>query len=176
MRKPPVFTQVLQVAVVVRSLDEAVRRYADHWGIGPWKIYNNPPQHKYTHGNMVIRDRPAAYSHRIALCDIGTVNWELVEPLDDKSIYAEFLRQHGEGVQHVAFATPDVPAAIAFGKTRSPNGVGVLQAGTFARDAPGVRYSYLDSAPDLGIVSELFEVPEGWSFPEPDEIYPPIQR
>lgn len=169
MQRKPVFTNVLQVAVVVRNLDEAVRRYAEEYGIGPWKIYNNLKQHK----NMMIRDKPASYSMRIALCDIGTVNWELVEPLDEETIYAEFLRKHGEGVQHVAFATDHVPTAIEHGRRRSPAGIGVLQAGTFERNRPGVRYTYLDTEKDLGVVAELFEFPPGWELPTPDAIYPP---
>ncbi|WP_293256069.1 hypothetical protein [Palaeococcus sp. (in: euryarchaeotes)] len=32
----PIFTDVLQVAVVVKNLDETVRKYADEYGIGPW--------------------------------------------------------------------------------------------------------------------------------------------
>jgi hypothetical protein len=34
----PVFTDVLQVAVVVRDLEAAMRRYWEGYGIGPWQI------------------------------------------------------------------------------------------------------------------------------------------
>ena len=32
--------------------------------------------------------------------------WELIEPLDDDGIYARFPAEKGEGVHHVAVATP----------------------------------------------------------------------
>ena len=34
----PVLTDVLQVAVVVRDLDVAMRRYWDGYGVGPWHV------------------------------------------------------------------------------------------------------------------------------------------
>jgi 4-hydroxyphenylpyruvate dioxygenase-like putative hemolysin len=37
---------------------------------------------------------------------IGQVQLELLEPLDDESIYARFLAERGEGVHHIAVASP----------------------------------------------------------------------
>lgn len=34
----------------------------------------------------------------------GTIQW--IQPLNDGTAYADFLAQHGEGVQHVAFSVP----------------------------------------------------------------------
>ena len=39
----PVFTDVLQVAVVVRDLNAAMRRYRDGYGIGPWHVSRVQP-------------------------------------------------------------------------------------------------------------------------------------
>ena len=33
--------------------------------------------------------------------------WELIEPLDEEGIYARYLAEKGEGVHHVALATPN---------------------------------------------------------------------
>ncbi|WP_456398831.1 hypothetical protein, partial [Palaeococcus sp. (in: euryarchaeotes)] len=64
----PIFTDVLQVAVVVKNLDETVRKYADEYGIGPWAIYDFNPE---TVKDMIIRDKREDYAMRIALCNIG---------------------------------------------------------------------------------------------------------
>jgi len=157
--------------VVVRDLDRSVRRYADGYGIGPWKMWRFDESHK----DMVVRDKPARFSLRIALCDIGTVNWELIQPLDDRTIYAEFLRQHGEGVQHVCYATPDPDLAIDHAGKRSGTGTRVLQGGTLEHQGKRFRYTYLDTAADLGVVAEVWHVPPEWELPEPDEVYP-IER
>jgi hypothetical protein len=34
--REPVFTETLQVAIVVRDLEAAMRTYVDDFGIGPW--------------------------------------------------------------------------------------------------------------------------------------------
>jgi hypothetical protein len=38
MRKP-VFTETLQIAIVGRDLEAAMRTYVDDYGIGPWGIF-----------------------------------------------------------------------------------------------------------------------------------------
>ena len=41
--REPVFTETLQIAIVVRDLDAAMRTYVDEYGIGPWEIYEFNP-------------------------------------------------------------------------------------------------------------------------------------
>ena len=84
----PVFTDVLQVAVVVRDLDAAMRRYWDGYGIGPWQVYEFNPG---TVQHMTRDGQPAEFAMRLAPARLGGVFIELIEPLDDESIYAEFL-------------------------------------------------------------------------------------
>lgn len=38
---------------------------------------------------------------------LGGIEFHLMEPLDEHSMFAEFLRTKGEGVQHVAWAIPN---------------------------------------------------------------------
>src|SRR4051812_5589452 len=42
MRKPA-FTETMQIGIVVRDLDAAVRRYVDDYGIGPWQFHQFKP-------------------------------------------------------------------------------------------------------------------------------------
>jgi hypothetical protein len=37
--REPVFTETLQLGVVVRDLEATMRRYVDDYGIGPWEVY-----------------------------------------------------------------------------------------------------------------------------------------
>ena len=41
--REPVFTETLQVALVVRDLEESLRTYVEEYGIGPWEIYEFNP-------------------------------------------------------------------------------------------------------------------------------------
>ena len=41
--REPVFTETLQIALVVRDLDATMRTYVHEYGIGPWEIYEFNP-------------------------------------------------------------------------------------------------------------------------------------
>ena len=161
--KKPIFKSVLQVALVVKNLDETVRKYYDKYGIGPWKIYDFNPK---TVKNMIIRDKKEDYAMRIALCDTLGVQWELIEPKDEKSIYAEFLHTHGEGLHHVAFGVDDYEEAMKFFRSIEHN---ILQGGTWF----GLTYTYLTTEDDLKFIAEIYDMPSDFKWPKPDAVYPP---
>jgi methylmalonyl-CoA/ethylmalonyl-CoA epimerase len=151
--REPIFSGTLQVSVVVPDLDEAMRTYVEDYGIGPWHIYDFNP------GNvqgMHEAGRPVERSWRLALAQVGDVQWELVQPLDDDSVYARFLAEHGPGVHHGTLAE------------LGERGHEVLLGGTYN----GVTFSYLSTDRDLGVVTEIFDGAPGRD-QEPDAVYPP---
>jgi hypothetical protein len=156
------YNKVLQVAMVVKNCDEAVKLWADKYGIGPWNIYEFNPD---TVNDMIIRGEKVDYAMRLALCDIGGVQWELIEPKDDKSIYAEFLKEKGEGLHHCAFGVDNYAEAVKFYEDK---GLPVLQGGEWS----GLTYTYLDSQKDLNLICEIYDIAEGFDWPEPQDVYP----
>jgi methylmalonyl-CoA/ethylmalonyl-CoA epimerase len=158
----PIFKRVLQIAVVVKNLDEAMERYWEEYGIGPWDIYTFDPS---TVSDMTIRNQRVDYAMRLALTDIGGIQWELIEPLDEKSIYAEFLKEHGEGLHHVALAVDNYDEAMAFFQSK---GIGVLQGGTWH----GLTYTYLESESTLSFSAEIYDRPGDWESPTSEATYP----
>jgi Glyoxalase/Bleomycin resistance protein/Dioxygenase superfamily len=121
----PVFTETLQVALVVRDLDATMRTYVHEYGIGPWEIYEFNPD---TVSDMREDGQPVDRSWRLALSKVGQVQWELIEPLDDESIYARFLAEHGEGVHHVGVAVPSFEGTLA---SQDERGNGVVLGGEY---------------------------------------------
>ena len=90
----PAFTETVQLAIVVRDLDAAMRTYVHDYGIGPWEIYEFHP------GNVAdMREdgEPVERSWRLAIAYVGQVQWELIEPLDEESVYARFLAGRAAG-------------------------------------------------------------------------------
>ncbi len=87
------------VAIVVRSIDEALPRYRSLFGLEP-------------------EAEPIMFeSQAVRLCFLLTgpgpsARIELVEPIDRESGVARFLATHGEGVHHLCFATQDLPATL----------------------------------------------------------------
>jgi Glyoxalase/Bleomycin resistance protein/Dioxygenase superfamily len=159
--REPVFTDTLQVSVVVRDLEAAMRTYVEYYGIGPWEIYEFNPD---TVREMHERGRPVECSWRLALAGVGRLQWELIEPLDDRSIYARFLAEHGEGVHHVGVAVPDY--AVAIGELE-----GKGREVVFGGEYNGVTFAYLGTDGDLGVVTEIFSAPPGVD-QLPDARYP----
>jgi hypothetical protein len=138
-----------------------MRTYAHEYGIGPWEIYEFNPE---TVSELVKDGEPAECAWRLAVTMVGSVQWELIEPLDDRSMYAEFLATKGEGLHHVAVGVPDYAEALG---TLREKGRRVLQAGVYN----GVTFSYLSTDEDLGVITEIFDWPEGHT-QEPDAVYP----
>lgn len=88
------------VGIVVRSIDEALPRYAQLFGLTP----EREP--------FVF----AAQRVRLAFLPTGrapAASLELVEPVDDESGVARFLEWRGEGVHHVCFTSTDLVADLA---------------------------------------------------------------
>jgi hypothetical protein len=161
----PVFKSFLQVGLVVNNLNEAMKRYWEDLGIGPWAIYTMDSSNVK---NMRIRNQKVDYAMRVGFCTLGGMQWELIEPLDDQSIYAEFLKKHGPGLHHVAVTVEDYDQTIAFLRTR---GIDILQAGT-TKD--GMDFAYLDTQAVMSCITEIYKIPPQWKFPPPEEIYPSL--
>ncbi|GJG88863.1 hypothetical protein tb265_40440 [Gemmatimonadetes bacterium T265] len=147
----PAFTDTVQIGIVVRDLDATRRRYADAYGIGPWEL------HAFTPANapdLHEDGRPVARSWRLATAMVGRVMWELIEPLDGESVYARFLAEKGEGVHHIAVATPHFDALVA---AHAGRGEVPVLSGTFG----GVQVAYLPTDRTLGVLLEVFSGPAG---------------
>ncbi len=158
----PLFKKVMQVGLVVRDLDASVRRQWDEFGIGPWAIYEFDPARMK---NLTIRGKPVEHAMRMALAMIGDVMWELIQPLDDKSIYADFLAEHGEGIHHILFGVEDFDGGEAYLKSK---GHEVCQGGQVGE----VRYAYFDTTESLHTIAEIAALDEQEGLPPPDTTYP----
>jgi catechol 2,3-dioxygenase-like lactoylglutathione lyase family enzyme len=155
-----VFTETIQIAIVVRDLDAAMRRYVHDYGIGPWEIYGFDPA---SVADLREDDEPVERSWRLAITRVGQVQWELIEPLDEESVYARFLAEKGGGLHHVGVAVPDFDETVA---AQSERGNGVLLGGEYK----GIRFAYLDTVSDLGLVTEIFSAAPG-ADQQPDATY-----
>lgn len=164
MDSSPSVSKVIQIAMVVDDLDAAMQRYVDELGVGPWSVFLSD------HIDQSIRERPASVTFRIGLCDALPIQLELVEPLDDVSIYAEFLRDHGPGLHHLAFETSDDDPIIHApdGRRRPILCSGVAEG----EDGSALEYFYFDTREDLGYYVETYRIPPTWTRPAPDRVYP----
>ncbi|HVP62958.1 MAG TPA: VOC family protein [Myxococcaceae bacterium] len=169
-RRMPSFLErgVAQVALVVEDLDKAVEAYWHRFGIGPWHFYT---YEKPLLRRMTRHGAPSEYAMRVALANAGPTRIELIEQKSGDTVYAEFIRKHGYGVQHLGLVVDDMAAAI---REAEAAGYRVTMYGAgFGLDGDGA-YAYLDTEDDMGTTFELVERPKRRATPE--KIYPPPAR
>lgn len=156
---------IAQVAIVVKDLDETVEQYYRTFGIGPWTFFTYGPR---VLKRMTYHGRDVQHTFRIALTQAGPLRIELVEPVEGESIYADFIAEHGYGVQHFGVIVADMQAALA---QAAAAGIATIQEGAgFGLDGDGA-YAYLDTQEAYGITLELIERPKARI--APDKVYPP---
>jgi methylmalonyl-CoA/ethylmalonyl-CoA epimerase len=135
----------MQVAMVVRDMEAAMKRHWDVFKIGPWDIYEFTPQKVQ---NYTYRGKPATHTCLIGVTWSGDTQLELMQPLTGYSIYDEFLDKHGEGMHHIKLYYADCQKAVAdFTKRGYP----VIQSGRIDDD----EHYYLDTEKDYGYIIEL---------------------
>lgn len=148
-----------QIALVVRDLDAALA----HWtrvGIGPWRIYTFGP---HLLQRMTFRGREQPYAMRLALAAVGSLNYELIQPVQGPNTYEEFLTTRGEGLHHLGYYVDDIDAAIA---AMAAQGYPLLQSGHgLGLDGDGA-YAYFDTERDFGCVLEAIRRPSRMLPPE----------
>jgi methylmalonyl-CoA epimerase len=135
--KPP--GRIHHVAVVVRSLDDALPLYRDLLGLPLETILEVPTDHV-----------------RIAFLGVGESKVELVEPTDDTTGVARFLAKQGEGFHHVCFEVANLTEEL----TRlGIDGVELIDSAP-RRGAEG-PVAFLHPRACHGVLVELIEAPGG---------------
>jgi methylmalonyl-CoA/ethylmalonyl-CoA epimerase len=153
-----------QVGIIVPHLEQALERYTNLWGLGPWAGYTYGPA---TVPELTYRGAPGRYSMRLALAG-RSPQVELLQPLDGPSIYHEWLEAGGRGLHHVAVIVESLRAAIA---SMAGSGYDLLQSGYgYGLDGDG-GYAYFDTERDFNVVIEAIEQPSRRR--EPDFVWPP---
>jgi len=148
---PPILigASIDQVGIVVRDVQAMAETFYQTLGIGPFRLMEWPipgidPQSTY-HG------QPRSYRARLGFARAGAAQIELIEPLDDQSIWSDFLASHGPGLHHFRFTVANFDETVA-----------ALQAAGFKNIASGTgahvgsRWANFDTADLLeGIVIEV---------------------
>jgi len=161
MMQNPVLTETMQIGIVVRDLEATIRRYEDNFGIGPWQVHQFKSEDVK---EWFENGQPARPSTRIATAMVGRVQWELIQPLDDKSIFARFLAEKGEGVHHLAVATTNYDEVL---DSEAKRGNDLVLNCELAGQFSGIKVSYLGTQRDLGVILEVFSgLPEGKEKPD----------
>jgi 4-hydroxyphenylpyruvate dioxygenase-like putative hemolysin len=144
VRLPP----VEQIGIVVRDADLAAEFFTSTFGWGPFKI-SEVEMKGFTYDG-----RTGDCRLKMAFARSGNVEIELIEVLEGETPHSDFLRRHGEGMQHLRFRVDDCDAMTA---ALAREGVDPL----FHQRFPGIAaFAYMKTDKTSGLMVELFEMKE----------------
>ena len=161
-----IFAELGQISMIVEDVYACSKNWNDQYGIGPWHFLH------FTEDNMTdmtVHGKLVEYAMDIALCNMyNNIEIELIAPKDDRSAYAEFLKEHGPGLHHLAFVTPHGTFTLAK-EMLLENNIEHIQGG---KDPMGQEFAYFDLTKELGCFIELNDRPDDFHPLPPDETYP----
>lgn len=163
------FTGVNHISVVTADLDATVRAWHDRYGLGPWELYT----YDESMIDAEVEGEPVKFAMRAGFCRLEPgIRIEIIQPLDDRSPYAESLRRHG-GANHVHHLRLDVGDQAGSRSRMRELGLPTILDGEFAGlEGTSSRATYFDTSADLGFIVEIAAMPEGYVRIEPDGAYP----
>lgn len=148
--------RITEIGVAVEDLEQATRLFVEMLGA--------------TAEPARVVER---YQMRYCMCRLGKVDFELMEPLEDEGVIADFLRKHGPGLHHVAFAVRDIEDGA---RALERKGVRFVEEVPFELRLEGmdfagrpfdadVKITFAHPASFLGVLFEFIEYPAGYQAP-----------
>ncbi len=147
---------VRQNGYVVRDIESAMRHWTEALGVGPFYYIENVPVKNFTY-----QGRPSEVELSIALANSGALQIELIQQRNKApSMYMDFLKDHGEGLQHLAFWTTAYQSAY---DRMIAKGFRVGHEGEIGENG---RFAYFETSGHPGTVIELSDIsgPKGAFF------------
>lgn len=133
------------VGVAVKDAEATVTLLSKTWRIGTPEAFDYYP----TADDMIAGE---PFAVKLVFVKFGTHTYELLQPLDDKSIWSKFIAEHGEGIHHVAYGVSNYDQMV---ETMQEQGHELLVAAVFE----GCRWCYFELQPGGMIIEYREEYP-----------------
>ncbi len=127
------------VAIAVHDLDEAIQRHRQLFGAEP-----------------LWREVVAEQGVEEAMIPIGGSFVQLLAPLSGDTPVGRFLTKYGEGLHHIAYAVPDIAAALQDLRSEGAR----LVDETARTGGRGAKIAFVHPAAFAGTLIELVELPD----------------
>jgi methylmalonyl-CoA/ethylmalonyl-CoA epimerase len=135
-------TNLSHVGIAVKDAEKTAQFISSVWNIGmPEDNFYEPKPEEMIFGNP--------FKVRLVFIKFGTHTIELLQPLDNKSIWSKFIEEKGEGIHHIAYGVSNYDQMVSMmQKQKHP----LLVAASFQ----GCRWCYFATSPG-GFVIEFRE-------------------
>lgn len=138
-------TMVCQVAMIVRDVEKATRRFAELLGVPVPSIIMANEDGSDT---VTFMGQPTKGRVRLSFFHMENLVVEFIEPTEDPTTWKEFLDTKGPGVHHIAFKA----------KNKMLETAARLEEFGFPLIQNGDKYAYVESTDDLGVILELLDI------------------
>jgi hypothetical protein len=134
------------IGYVTRDIERTMENFQKYFGVGSFNKMTPDYFNRRYHG------KPGDFKMQLAFTRVGNIVYELIQVLEGKTIYEDFLNEHGEGVHHLGYEISDLTKwTEAYRKA----GIKPIMSG----ERTGLKWAYLDTP---AITVELLErSPEG---------------
>ncbi|MBI9072408.1 MAG: methylmalonyl-CoA epimerase [Melioribacteraceae bacterium] len=127
-------THIEHIGIAVKSIEESLKYYEGVLGLKCYAIEEVTDQKVKT-----------------AFLKVGQTKLELLEALAEDSPVAKFIEKKGEGIHHLAFATPDLPGAL---KEADEKGLRLIDAAP-RKGAEGLNIAFLHPKSTGSVLTEF---------------------
>ncbi|ARK29424.1 methylmalonyl-CoA epimerase [Halalkalibacter krulwichiae] len=124
------------IGIAVHSIEEALYFYRD-----------------VLHMNLLGVEEVASQGVKVAFLEIGESKIELLEPLNEDSPVAQFIKKRGEGIHHVALGVENIEQRI---KDIKEKGIKMIHDQP-VDGAAGAKVAFLHPRSAKGVLYELCE-------------------
>ena len=136
-----------QIGIVVENIDKTLDFYRKTFGFGPFEVKH------VDYSDATYYGESAGYRGKRAFFHLGPIEIELIELVDGKTIHEDFLKKHGEGLNHIGF---EVKSLAKSRENAEKAGFEITQ--DFMRP-DGSGFAYIDSDKTGGVIFELIQSP-----------------
>lgn len=139
---------IFQMGHVVNDLDAAISSWIDALDVGPFFVREG-----LGFDELLYRGTPATLEVRVALCQIGDMQLELIQQTSaGPSVFRDSVPKGHDGIHHVAKFSSAFDADL---KKYSEAGIALATVGVANS---GTRIAYLDTRASLSCMLELIDI------------------
>lgn len=140
--------KMTQVGIIVDDIEKASEAWSNFLGLEELPKINVAEGHESR--PTVYRGNPSDATAKLAFFQLDNMTIELIEPLEGKSTWREFLEENGPGIHHIAFNVENMKRSVKlFGEV----GIKEVQHGGWGSG----EYAYMDASGSLELIIELLE-------------------
>lgn len=140
-----------QLGIITNDIHSSLPGIASSFNLKTWF------EPRYSEKQFKIGGETVELDFNIVFAYSGKLQIELIEEKSQRAaVYHDHLNNHGQGLHHLGFFIPDLDAKL---KSVEQLGLEILFEGQFKTAGGGsVRFAYLDTRPQCGIILELIKI------------------